>query len=60
MGVHRALVSHARRRVVEGADHERLAGEVRERGERALALLADGLGEYLVAPGPAPPWPRDH
>jgi AcrR family transcriptional regulator len=50
MGVHRALMSHARRRVVEGAEHERLAAEVRERGERALALLADGLGGYLVAP----------
>jgi AcrR family transcriptional regulator len=48
MGVHRALVDHARRRVVEGARHPRLAREVRAEAERALALLEDGLGRYAV------------
>jgi AcrR family transcriptional regulator len=48
MGVHRALVDHARRRVVDGARHPRLAREVRTEGERALALLEAGLGGYAV------------
>jgi AcrR family transcriptional regulator len=48
MGVHRALVDHARRRVVEGVRHPRLAREVRAEAERALALLEDGLGRYAV------------
>jgi AcrR family transcriptional regulator len=48
IGVHRALVDHARRRIVEGARHPRLAREVRAETERALALLEDGLGRYAV------------
>jgi hypothetical protein len=48
MGVHRALVDHARRRIVEGARHPRLAREVRAEAERALALLEDGLSRYAV------------
>jgi AcrR family transcriptional regulator len=48
MGVHRALVSHARRRVVEGARHPSLAREVRAQGEQALTLLEHGLGGYGV------------
>ena len=51
MGVHRALVDFARRRILEGARAPGLAGEVREQGERALALLEDGLGGYAVRPG---------
>ena len=46
MGAHRALVSHARRRVAEGARSPRLAREVRAAAEQALALLAEGLGNY--------------
>ena len=49
MGVHRAVVAFARRRVLEGARHPALAREVRQRTEQALALLARGLGDY--APG---------
>ena len=45
MGVHRALVDFARRRVLEGARDE-LAAEVREQADVALALLARGLGDY--------------
>ena len=48
MGVHRALVHHARRRVIEGMQHPRLATEVRARAEEALALLEDGLERYAV------------
>jgi AcrR family transcriptional regulator len=46
MGVHRAVVAFARRRVLEGARHPALAREVRQRTEQALALLAQGLGDY--------------
>jgi AcrR family transcriptional regulator len=48
MGVHRALVHHARRRVVEGVRHPRLAAEVRARAEQALALLEEGLERYAI------------
>ena len=48
MGVHRALVDFARRRILEGARAPGLAAEVREQGARALALLNDGLGGYAV------------
>jgi AcrR family transcriptional regulator len=48
MGVHRSLVDFARRRILEGARAPGLAREVREQGERALALLQDGLGDYAV------------
>jgi AcrR family transcriptional regulator len=46
MGTHRALVDYARRRVVEGVPPARLAREVAAQGERALALLEEGLGGY--------------
>jgi len=48
MGVHRALVDFARRRILEGAEAPGLAREVREQGERALALLESGLAGYAV------------
>jgi AcrR family transcriptional regulator len=46
MGVHRALVGFARRRIVGGAGD--VADEVREAADRALALLERGLGGYGV------------
>src|SRR5215212_8354472 len=48
MGVHRALVDFARRRILEGARPPGLAREVREQGERSLALLDEGFGGYAV------------
>jgi AcrR family transcriptional regulator len=48
MGVHNSIVHHARRRVIEGARHPKLAAEVRARAEEALALLGDGLEDYAV------------
>jgi len=51
MGVHRALVSHARRRVIEGVRNPTLARDVRARGRRAVALLEHGLGGFAVREG---------
>ena len=48
MGVHRALVDYTRRRIVEGASHDRLARDVRGRADQALALLEQGLGRYAT------------
>ena len=48
MGVHSAIVHHARRRIVDGARHPRLAAEVRALAEEALALLGGGLDDYAV------------
>ena len=46
MGVHRSLVTFARRRIVEGARHPRLSREVLAEADRGLALLEHGLGGY--------------
>ncbi|HEY8582346.1 MAG TPA: TetR/AcrR family transcriptional regulator [Capillimicrobium sp.] len=43
-GVHRALVAHARRRLLEGARHPALAEEVRAQADAAFAVLERGLG----------------
>jgi AcrR family transcriptional regulator len=48
MGVHRRLVDYARQRIVAGVRHSRLAREVAEQAEQALALLERGLGGYAV------------
>jgi AcrR family transcriptional regulator len=46
MGVHRALVAFARRRILDGARHPRLSREVLAEADGALALLEQGLGDY--------------
>jgi AcrR family transcriptional regulator len=49
IGVHRALIAYVRERLEAGAsDRGRLARQVRRRGEHALALLSDGLGDYAT------------
>jgi AcrR family transcriptional regulator len=48
MGVHRALVAHARGRVLEGARNPELADDVLARGAQALAALEHGLGGYAI------------
>jgi AcrR family transcriptional regulator len=49
IGVHRALISYVRERLDAGAtDRRRLARQVRQNGEKALALLTDGLGRYAA------------
>jgi len=51
IGVHRALISYVRERFESGEpDRRRLAREVRQRGEAALTLLTDGLGDYAAKP----------
>jgi AcrR family transcriptional regulator len=46
MGVHRGLLDYTRRSVLAGVRNPRLGRDVRRQGERALALLREGLGEY--------------
>jgi AcrR family transcriptional regulator len=53
MGVHQAMVSYARRRIVAGAKNPKLAREVRREGELGLAALERGLAEFL--PGRSEP-----
>jgi len=48
MGVHRALVSFARERIVGGAGAPELARAVRAEADRALARLHEGFGGYGV------------
>jgi len=48
MGVHRALVSFARERIVAGAGAPELARAVRAEADRALARLHEGFGGYGV------------
>jgi AcrR family transcriptional regulator len=46
MGLHRALVTSARGRVLEGARNPELARDLRARADEARAMLAAGLGGY--------------
>jgi AcrR family transcriptional regulator len=47
IGVHRSLIAYVRQRLEAGTpNRRRLARDTRERGEKALALLAEGLGDY--------------
>jgi AcrR family transcriptional regulator len=48
MGVHRALVTFARERIVAGADTPSLAREIRAEADRALGRLSAGFGDYGV------------
>jgi AcrR family transcriptional regulator len=46
MAFHRSLIDFARRRALSRKSGASLAADIREAGERALALLESGLGEY--------------
>jgi AcrR family transcriptional regulator len=47
IGVHRALIRYVREQLAAGVtDRRLLARQLRRRGEQALELLADGLGDY--------------
>jgi AcrR family transcriptional regulator len=48
MGVHRGLIDYARRRALSRRGRSTLAADLEAEGKRALALLADGLGDYAV------------
>jgi AcrR family transcriptional regulator len=54
MGVHRALLDHARRRVLAGHRSPSLAADVQSQAERALARLECGLGNYAIKPPTGP------
>ena len=54
LGLHRALIGHVRRRVMEEDEPRGLAAEVRKLANAAFALLEHGLGDYAPKPsGPA-------
>jgi AcrR family transcriptional regulator len=46
MGVHRALIEHVRGRILGGESGPELGASARAEAERALDLVADGLGGY--------------
>ncbi len=49
IGVHRSLIAYVRQRLEAGTpNRQRLARETRERAEKTLALLAEGLGNYGI------------
>lgn len=48
IGVHRALIDHARARLLAAVDSRTVARDVRRRGQEALATLGDGLGDLAV------------
>jgi hypothetical protein len=50
MAVHRSLIDYARRRALSRRGASTLAADLEAEGERALALLRDGLGAYAVKP----------
>jgi AcrR family transcriptional regulator len=51
VGVQRAMVDYTRRRVLADQQPARLAADVRRLGQRAFALLEQGLGDYATRPG---------
>jgi len=48
MGVHRAMISYARRRALDGPSGDDLAAEIRSQTERALRRLGCGLDDYAT------------
>jgi AcrR family transcriptional regulator len=48
IGVHRALLDHARRRILTGTPNTRINRELGSQAGRALAALERGLGAYAV------------
>jgi AcrR family transcriptional regulator len=48
VGVHRALLTYVRRRVLAGDDLSGLSAEVQARADAAFGLLGRGLGDYAV------------
>jgi AcrR family transcriptional regulator len=50
IGVHRALVTYVRRRILADDQPDRLAADVRRIGDHAFALLEHGLHDYPTMP----------
>jgi AcrR family transcriptional regulator len=52
IGLHRSLLDYVRRRALAGRTNPSLARSIRKQGERAVARLEHGLGDYAIKPGP--------
>ena len=50
IGLHRALLGYVRRQALAGRTNRSLARSIRKQGERALAQLEQGFGDYAVKP----------
>ena len=50
LGLHRALIDHVRELALAGASAARIRRSVRREGERAIAQLEHGLGDFGVRP----------
>jgi len=50
IGLHRALLGYVRRQALAGRTNPSLARSIRKQGERALAQLEHGFGDYAVKP----------
>jgi len=48
MGVHRAMLEQVRRRIADNTSRATVARDVRSHAERALTLIATGLGDYGI------------
>ena len=48
LGVHRAMIDYARRRLRDDDEPARLAADVRAHGTQAFALLEQGFGDYAL------------
>jgi len=49
MGIHRALIDYSRARITAGVPSDRIARELRTRGERAISALEQGLGSVGIS-----------
>jgi AcrR family transcriptional regulator len=52
IGLHQALVDYSRREIVAGTRNPTLVRRVRRQAQQAVALLANGLGDYGARSGP--------
>jgi AcrR family transcriptional regulator len=50
IGLHRALLGYVRRQALAGRANPGLARSIRKQGERAVAQLEHGFGDYAVKP----------
>jgi hypothetical protein len=50
IGLHRGLLGHVRQQALSGRTAQSLARSLRALGERAVAQLEHGLGDYAIKP----------
>jgi AcrR family transcriptional regulator len=51
IGLHRALLGYVREQALAGRSNPALVRSIRRQGERAVARLDDGFGDYAIKPG---------